>query len=572
MGTKKILSYSRFVLGILLGLYLILVWMYFKDNARHLTSSGLFLWFVTIPLLLLGTILALLWWQKKADKQALNASGSADGITDKKDPILVPDTYQLFIYSRVCLPEGNSWSEVVNNNEDLTVLSDDLVDIDGLPILTKPIKNLPNAGSLPYGYRVDSYATHSDFDDSPPNSITLRLCSLVQEQLALIDDLLSTLAEHFNQHHKQDEAPSNSAIHVHPEWQQHYLIGAHEEKNDEIMPVSSEASLPKLPIYLCLPASADSTYIITAVKDQLMDYAIPETVLAITPIVTDDTDSTRDTVTYDPAQFINEHIKPLSQLSDPKLCFMLIADSQINEEWLDAQLYANHGANVLPTEAGVLLVFFNKAAQKVLDIDTDASVLLTEICTPNDKTNVSKTNASKNSDHYHDATHDIDIDTGTSIDSDPHERIGNKRHYLKHLTIIKNLLLDNNLSLAPINAAKQTTTIPASKNIPKTNVNILDKSVNAMSDINLATQPYDISAYMSFIEAFTTNGVLVNDHHLGHYMPLNHWLNPFISLSLLVDFIESSQQESENPFLITQHKHCTMLWMADLSQTSDYGS
>lgn len=63
MGAK-ILSYGRSVLVMILVLYLILVWMYFKDNARQLTSSGLLLWFVTIPLLFLGSIMALLWWQK----------------------------------------------------------------------------------------------------------------------------------------------------------------------------------------------------------------------------------------------------------------------------------------------------------------------------------------------------------------------------------------------------------------------------------------------------------------------------------------------------------------------------
>ncbi|WP_250162813.1 hypothetical protein [Psychrobacter sp. WY6] len=85
MGAKKILSYGRSVLVMILVLYLILVWMYFKDNARQLTSSGLLLWFVTIPLLFLGSIMALLWWQKKLDKQTTDSPEILDRTTDKTD-------------------------------------------------------------------------------------------------------------------------------------------------------------------------------------------------------------------------------------------------------------------------------------------------------------------------------------------------------------------------------------------------------------------------------------------------------------------------------------------------------
>ncbi|MGP9689180.1 hypothetical protein ACT3TH_08480 [Psychrobacter sp. AOP22-C1-C5] len=567
MGIKKVLSYGRFVLVMLLALYLILVWMYFKDNARHLTSSGLLLWFVAIPLLLISTIAALLWWQKKADKHTLNASDDMSGVSGAQEPVQAPNTYQLFIYSRVCLPEGNSWSEIIDNDKDVTVLSEDLVDIDGLPILIKPINNLPDAASLPYGYVIDADTTSSGFDDGFSSSITLRLCSLIQAQLALGDDLLSTLAVHFNQYHKQDEVQSNSAIHVHPEWQQHYLISANEENNDDIISTSSEASLSKLPIYLCLPTSADSTFLITAVKEQLMSYAFPEAVLSIIPIVTDDTDVESNAVTYDPAQFINKHIKPLSQSSAPEICFVLIADSQIHEEWLDTHLFANPSVNIVPTEAGVLLVFFNKAAQKILDIDPSASVLLTEVCTPSHKNS-----ASKNNGHDHSATHDSDINTGTRIHSDLHERTDNRRHYLKNLTTIKHLLMDNNLSLSPNQVEEQKIVIQDSKKVSKTNVVLSDITITAMSDINPVTQSYDISKYMSFIEAFTIEGALVNDYHLGHYMPLNNWLKPFISLSLFIEFVKLDHQELEALFLITQHKHSNMLWLADFSQTSDYGS
>ncbi|MGP9601090.1 hypothetical protein ACT3R9_15680, partial [Psychrobacter sp. AOP42-A1-21] len=105
MGAKKILSYGRRALVIFLVLYLIVVWMYFEDNARQLTSSGLILWFVAIPLLFIGTIVALLWWQKKLDKRASDKAESLGETSDKKENVKLPDIHQLFIFSRVCLPE-----------------------------------------------------------------------------------------------------------------------------------------------------------------------------------------------------------------------------------------------------------------------------------------------------------------------------------------------------------------------------------------------------------------------------------------------------------------------------------
>ncbi len=562
MGAKKILSYGRFVLMILLVLYLILVWMYFKDNTPQLTASSLLLWFVTIPLLLLGSIMILLWWQKRSDNQDVNTSDIGGEKFGEQETIKQPVTHKLFIYSRVCLPEGNCWSEVIDNDEDLTVLSDDLVDMDGLPILIKPIDNLPDAASLPYEYMIDADTTDSDLNDNSPNSTTLRLYSLIHELLSLSDDVCSTLAEHFDQYYKQDDTQPNSALHIHPEWQQHYLVSANEESSR--MSVCSHASLSALPVYLCIPASADSSVLITLVKAQLANYGIPESLLSITPIVSSGTDIADDTETDDTSEFIHEQLIPLSQSPVPELCLILIADSQIKHEWLDAHLYSSNGSNIIPTEAGVLLVFFNQAAQDVLDIDTSSRILLTEIGTPSNKDNTSKNNG-----HDHHASHDLDTNTGTPLYSNPHEHLRNRHHYLEHLTAIQNLLMDNNLSLSPINADEQTITTQATKAIPKTNVALSDRTITAISDINPLNQLYDVSVYLRFLEAFIVKGALVNEHHLGHYMPLNQWLKPFISLSLFVNSAENSKQESELIFLVTQHKRCSILWLADSPKTSD---
>lgn len=534
---------------------------------------------------------------KKLDKQTTDSPEIIDGTADKTDTIKPPNTYQLFIYSRVCLPEGDCWSEVVDNDADLTVLSEDLTDIDGMPMLVKPIARLPDAAALPYPNISDAYSADSEFDDSYSdryldsssdldndldssldshlddervterkaalNDTTLRLQALIYEQLVLSEEMLSSLAEHFYQHHQQDTTQSNAAIHIHPEWLQHYLVSANEvssennsrkENGDDKMTAASTGHLTNLPIYLCLPSSADSAFLIATIKEQLATYGIPDTRLAITTIITDSTDvsntvadnSANNTAIATPTEFINRHILPLSKSTAPDLCLIIIADSQISEEWLDTHLYAEQMTNVIPTEAGALLLFSNQAAQELLNIDASTRILLTEI--------------------------------GTAHHT---ELLSDKRRYLNHLTTIKSLLIDNMLSLSPtdtttlktpdkqtVKSAKKSSDIN-SKEKYKTNVAITDMTITAMSDINPLKQPYDLSTYMSFLEAFIAQGALVNEHHLGHYMPLNNWLKPFISLSLFIDLAKEDQQESDRSFLITQHKHCNMLWLLDSSQISE---
>ncbi|MGO2340767.1 MAG: hypothetical protein ACTH5M_09250, partial [Psychrobacter sp.] len=322
MGAKKILSYSRFILGAFLAVYLLLVWMYFKDNARQLTSSGLLLWFVAIPILLFGTIMALLWWQKKLDKQESQASDTLDETSNKKESAKLPDTYQLFVFSRICLPEGDSWSDVINNDQDLTLLSDELTDFDGLPVLVKPITRLADATSLPYRY----------ISDEPSDDITLRLCSLIHEQLTLSEELWSTLAEHLDQY-QQDNTQPNSAINVHPEWQQHYLVGSEEKHKEDTITATSVAHLSTLPIYLCLPIGADSAPLIAIVKEHLATYGIPETLLSFTLIETnnDDAKDLENKGESDPASFINEHLTSLSLSAMPEMRLLIIADTQLSD-------------------------------------------------------------------------------------------------------------------------------------------------------------------------------------------------------------------------------------------------
>jgi hypothetical protein len=293
-----------------------------------------------------------------------------------------------------------------------------------------------------------------------------------------------------------------------------------------------------------VPEGADTELLIAATKEQLSTYGLLESLITINPIVTNDIDLERN-ITYDSMQFINEHVMPLAQSASPELCLLIIADTQINDEWLELQLYSNNSSTIIPTEAGVLLIFGNQAAQDVLDIDTYANVLLTKICAPDVK-DMSTQNADIN-DHSQ---------SEVCLDS--------RRSYSHRLMRIKDLLLDNSFSLSSTTVKTHIQT-ELDDTTNKTNVLPQNISVTSITDINPEKQPYDMSVYMSFIDALTAQDILVNEHYLGHYMPSNLWLKPFIGLSLFVNLINTNQQESDYIFLETQHKRCSMLWLADFS-------
>ncbi len=570
METKKIMSYARSVLALVLVVYLVLVWMYFKDNAQQLTSVSLFIWFVVIPLLLLGSLLAARWGQKRLETKTTHKPNT----THQKQSVQSPVSHRLFMYNSLCLPEGDSWSDVVDNNTDLTMLSDTLVDFDGLPILTKPIARLMDTASLPYDYiydlqraDVDDERAHDDFsevtfDDNSHtehttdiSSLNLRLCALIYEQLSLSEEILSSLAEHCKRHYQQAIHEPNSALYIHPEWHQRYLVSADEHDDDHASFASS--SLSTLPIYLCLPDGADIALLTAAVKEQLTAYGIPTSLLLVTPIIANHVDIQDTTEQDEPVRFVDEQLLSLSESPFPKICLLIIADSQIDEAWLELHLDASGSSNIIPTEAGVMLVFCNQAAQDVLDIDTHASFLLTKIDVPDIENQNVKGRGVKNTD--------------ANTNSHPI----NRRSYLNTLKTIENLLLDHLLFLSSANkedsqGTQKTTTETthlANDNI-RTNVLPYETSITIISDINPLIQPYDISVFMGFTEAFIEKGAIVNEYTVGHYMPSNNWLKPFISLSLFIDLVKNNPQQSDVSFLLTQHKRCTLLWLADFSQMS----
>lgn len=553
MGVKKLITYGRYALALFLVIYLLLVWMYFKDNTLQLTSARLLLWFVIIPIILFGFIVFIRWRQKKSEAEEL---APAQKISKKiKTPPI--DSYQLFIDSSICLPEGIDWPEIIDNDNDLTVLSEALSDFDGLPILTKPIEGVITEQTALYAYdnELDNEAYPEDAAESL-NELTLRLWALIDNQLTASDDALSVLAQHFERIMQQNIHEPNSALNIHPEWQQHYIASTPEDSSaEDSLPV---ISLSTLSIYLSIPELADANYLVERLKQQLATYGIPEQLLTIQTIIADKnprhTDSFHnshdgaDSETYQPLQFIHGQLIALTKAATPEICLFITVDSQINEQWLEANLYVDNASNLLPTEAGILLIFYNKAAKDLLDLDHKVRFSMTEIgeALPNDASSMAA--------------------------EVPQQAYSNTRqHYLANLKTIKQLLLDNSFALLDRHddktKAEEKKSAQAIDNKTTMTDALSENSITLLSDINPSTQPYDLSLLMTFIDEFIAQGALVNDHHLGHYMPLNSWLQPFLCLALLVSAAKEQPQESDIKLLITQHKHRCMLWLAEPNQT-----
>ncbi len=553
MGVKKLITYGRYALALFLVIYLLLVWMYFKDNTLQLTSARLLLWFVIIPIILFGFIVFIRWRQKKSEAEEL---APAQKISKKiKTPPI--DSYQLFIDSSICLPEGIDWPEIIDNDNDLTVLSEALSDFDGLPILTKPIEGVITEQTALYAYdnELDNEAYPEDAAESL-NELTLRLWALIDNQLTASDDALSVLAQHFERIMQQNIHEPNSALNIHPEWQQHYIASTTEDSSaEDSLPV---ISLSTLSIYLSIPELADANYLVERLKQQLATYGIPEQLLTIQTIIADKnprhTDSFHnshdgaDSETYQPLQFIHGQLIALTKAATPEICLFITVDSQINEQWLEANLYVDNASNLLPTEAGILLIFYNKAAKDLLDLDHKVRFSMTEIgeALPNDASSMAA--------------------------EVPQQAYSNTRqHYLANLKTIKQLLLDNSFALLDRHddktKAEEKKSAQAIDNKTTMTDALSENSITLLSDINPSTQPYDLSLLMTFIDEFIAQGALVNDHHLGHYMPLNSWLQPFLCLALLVSAAKEQPQESDIKLLITQHKHRCMLWLAEPNQT-----
>ena len=544
MAIKKITNYSHYILMVILSSYLLLLWIYFKDNALHINAFKILLWFI-IPLLLFSAVILIRWRQKKQQNEIKNSPN----ISAEKSKAIQPKTYQLFVYSSISLPEGDSWSEIEDNHDDLTILSENLTDFDNLPLLIKPIARVTNARAL-----LQFHASHQSFENDgfenksveDIDALTLRLYALIIEQLVLSDEVLTVIGQYFTTVQQKNTYEPNSAINIHPEWQQ-YCIASANADNADAMDNAPVIELSQLAVHLCLPMLTDTAFIIDALKQQLALYGIAEHFIIIKTVTADD--SAADS--YQPIAFINQQLIGLSKALTPEVCLFIGVDSQIHEQWLESKLYVEATSTVVPTEASSLLIFCNQAAEDLLNLASANTVakigfLLTEVTDCDSITN----SANKT------------IDTN------------NHRHYRDNLRKIKQLLIDNDFVLTPqdnsqaANKTLEKQSLESSAKKTTITDTLAEVNITLFSDINPVNQPNESKLFMTFIDDLTAQGTLVNEHFLGHYMPSSLYLKPFISLALLVNFANNNQQQSDTAFLITQHKHCCVLWLLDPSKAS----
>lgn len=564
MSVSNLHKYSRYVLITALIFYLLLTWLYFKDNVASLTAQGLLLWFIFIPFLLVIILVLMIWRQKRSLSKSSKTTVQVDQLSSEP----FNDTYSIFVRSSLCLPEGESWSEVIDNNSDLTVLSTSLMDADNLPILTKPIANLidepeliqalidtndSNKSNESVKDRVnnyvdddrtdDKYADIENFENMQPfiDPLTLRLSTLIYHHLAANDDVLALLGNYFDAIVDNTADEPNSAVNAHPDWQQHYIVSANNEQKliDGTLTISDK-KLEQITLYICLPTLANSASIKRLVSQVLLDYGIAQQHLLIKIIKSADFDNA-DSVNIAPYQFVNDQIKTLPKNTMPEVCLLLLADSQMNEDWLESTQHKGTADSVIPTEMCSLFIFSNEAAQTLLNISDSVKVLFTDIDDLSSKS----------------------ADAGVENDTTH----GNRRYYRTNLKRIEKLLLSNSLVMTPTRETK--TSHPTANNQSSKhskdeqkifNDSFSKNTIYFLSDINPSKKPYDLSEFLFFLDAFTQKGATVIDHHLGHYSSENTWFKSMTSLALFINLSKESKQQSEHVFFIQDCEPCCLLW------------
>ena len=569
MNTLK--NYIQYALAVILILYLVLVWMYFKDNTSQLTASRLLLWFIIIPLFLFGIILLYRWRLRMTSQESENTEQKHDEIP-KSIPI---KSHQLFVQSSFSVPEGASWQDIIEERtEDLTTLSEHLHDMDELPVLIKPVSNLDIEAAyssiLTYQELSSDDWLNEDANDEPSDEydysssshidregVTVRLWALIYEQLNANAENIHLLATHLSTADFGEEA--NVALHAHPDWQSHYIghtaDSVVEKDPTDVALNSAMNALSTLTLTISISRDADATLLSALIKDYLFNCGIPIAKLSIHMTSVDNdltltnsshlnhlnetTLNAANTENHLPISFISQQLATLASDVSARVVLFIAADTHIHDLWVESQ----SDSYPPPTEAATLVIFYNAMAQDLLNPDSVA-LSVVEINPDLPK-----------------QTH---LDDGDTFDySDMQAR----QYYAKNLLKIKHLLLENNLTLPPspsksLDIAKGARDQSSSAKA-MTDSDWLSKSIIAMSDINPLSQSYDIALFMTFIEEFIEKGALVNDHHLGHYMPSNEWLKTFLSVSMLVDSVFNDAQELNHHFLITQHKRCCYLWFAE---------
>ena len=509
MDTKHILHYTRHALTVVLVVYLILTWMYYKDNVTELTSINLLVSFILIPLALFAAILTIKWQQKKQKNP--EAAPEATAAPIKKD--LQPKAYHLHMHSQLLLPEGEKFVDVVENTDDVTVLSPVHVDYNNLPILIKPIGDI----SAP----IDDF----ELQDIDNDNGTQRLCQLITHLFDLSESELYDCATHFASAHAEGGVQPNAAVSMHPDWQQSYISSTDGSQDEDLAP--PPPAFTALPVYLYAPASANTADINRIIKARLIDYGFGEAYFSIINLTPTDNPS-------EPLAALNPHLMALSENHMPSMAIVLAVDSEINSDWIDEHLHlADDHTALLPEEAASLLIVWNDAADELLDMATNGQYALLE---------------------YH------------------HQEASNtRRANMRLLDLINELItakLRNSDTKTDNSAAISSSENPSKSAEDEAGDALSGHSITVLSDINPVKQPFDTAIFMSFVDKILSQGALVNDHQLGHHMHRSDWMRGLIAISLFADIDFDEQPESDIVCLTMQQDTGYTLWLAEPISTS----
>lgn len=517
---KKYLFYIRYVLILLFIVYLILIWMYFKDNVSSISSTELLHGFVVIPSLILASIILVQWQYKK--KNNLSENDEQSSIASDATPNHQPSSYEIFIYSNVCLPEGEHFIDIIENSNDLTILSPVYTSFDNLPILIKPIAEIDSDN--------DELYPHEDDIDS----ITQRICLIMRHLLTQSETELIEAANQYvsESDTKLDKNQQNLTLSMHPKWQQSHILSETQEAQSAVNTQLPDTKLSTLPIYLLISDLANKSYIKQDLIKQLVGYGFPEEVIDINSITLEESDknnSQNQNQSLTPLSAIKNHIINITQSADPQISLVIAVDSQINDEWLEAHYFTSaNPSSIVPQEAGALLFLCNAAAKSFVEFDKYTATSL------------------------------IDFSAQSASEIPMVQEPADASYYASNIRSISKFLQQDLLT----NSESDKEANRTDDELPLAPFNL-----TILSDLSPLAKPYNVNVFMRLIDDLNHKGACIDEHHLGRFVASSEWMAQLISLSLYAD-IETDEEDTLNKtLLITHDKTETLLWITATTVT-----
>jgi len=493
--SRKTLTYVRYSLVAVLISYLGIVWLYFKDNASSLTVSSFVLWFLALPLLFLSALGALRWYQ---NKPAVEDNPTLDKPKTAVKSDKTPTSHRLLVSGHLLLPEGSEWAQIVDNNEDLTEINRALTDHFDLPKLIKPIAEVEEQMAW-------SDQENSEISESNNHTFTQRITALLQLQLEAHDEALAAIGAHFLDHYA-DHAAIDTASDIHPEWQHGATLHMQQE---DVANAPAQPALTMFELYIYAPNDAEPTIIKKSITAWVEDYGIARDQLSVHLITAQDAIS-------EPLTFINDVLRRVAETTEPRLGLLMMADTQIDQEWLDNYANISMTDDTVPTEAASALLFANHAAGEILSLEQLLSVQLS---------------------------------TTIDLPEDDNRADMPKRSYRQLLPQIQSTLLAQKI-IPP--AADEATDIKK--------VKTQEHPLVLLSDIDLVKQTEVLTSFMRFTDDLSQQHIDVTAHHFGHLAVSNPWLRCFMPICLLTQYQYEHPERTDTLLAVIQHPSCCSLW------------